>query len=77
MCFNPGIVHVSNVRLNSGVRTWCENLNYNSIMKKGSENDKYLVEAYNTMYKNSHKQKSKIKQSNLQVTLQRRREGNV
>ena len=32
------------------VTTWCKNLNHNAIMKKGSENDKALVEASKTRY---------------------------
>ena len=34
------------------VTTWCKLLNYNAIMKKGSENDKLLAEASKTRYNN-------------------------
>ena len=51
------------------VTNWCKKLNYNAIMKKGSENDKALVESYNTIYNNPHKPKRKIKLSNIQVTV--------
>ena len=44
------------------VTTWCKKLNYNYIMKKGSDNDKELVEESNTLHKNTHKQKRNIKQ---------------
>ena len=46
-------------------------------MKKGSENDKTLVEASKTRYNNPLNKKRKTKQSNIQVTVQRRRAGNI
>ena len=59
------------------VTTWCKKWNRNAIMKIGFDNDKALVGAYNTRYNNSHKKKSKTKQSNIQVTVHRRRAGNI
>ena len=46
-------------------------------MKKVFDNDKELVEASNNRYNHTHKQKRKMKQSNFQVTVQRRRAGNI
>ena len=59
------------------VTIWCKNLNYNDIMEKGYWNYKVLVGAYNTIYNNTHKPKRKIKLSNIQVTVQRRRAGDI
>ena len=52
-------------------------LKYNANTKKGSENDKASLEASKTRYNNPHNQKRKMKQSNIQVTVQRRRAGNI
>ena len=41
------------------VITRCKFFNYNDIMKKGYDNDKALVEAYNTKYNNPHNQRRK------------------
>ena len=46
-------------------------------MKKGSDNYKALVEAYNTRYNNPREQKRKIKLSNIPVTFQSRRADNI
>ena len=54
------------------VTTWCKKLSSDEIMQKGSENYKALVEASKTRYNNMHKQKRKIEQSNVQVTVKRR-----
>ena len=52
-------------------------LNYNAILKKGYDNDKALVEASKAIYNYPHKHKRKTKQSNIQVTVQRRRAGKI
>ena len=46
-------------------------------MKKGSDNDKALVEASKTRHNNPHKQNMKMKLSNIHVTVQRRCAGNI
>ena len=46
-------------------------------MKKGSENDEELVKEFKTRYNNLNKHKRKMKHSNIQVTVQRRRAGNI
>ena len=57
--------------------TWCKILNHTAITKKGSGNNKALVEASNTIYNNPHKPKKKMKLSNIRVAVQRRRAGNI
>ena len=59
------------------VTKWCKHLDYNAIKKKGSDNDKTLVESYKTIYNNHHNQKMKMKQSNIQVNVQRKCVGNI
>ena len=51
------------------VITWYKQLSHNTIINKGSENYKALVEASNTRYNNPYKQKRKMKLSNIQFTV--------
>ena len=68
---------MSNEIINLECHNFVYIFNYNSIMKKWSENDKALVEASKTIYNNRHKQKRKTKQSNVQVTVERTCAGNI